>query len=66
MAYLTAERLLIIAIVVTLVCADGAYRAWKQRVDDDIGPRLFVAYIVALVVGGSLAWIGFFIEWSAG
>ena len=62
--YFTPERLLIIAVVMTLISLDGGYRAWKQHRDEKIGDRLFVFYVVALATGSSLAWIGFLIEWA--
>lgn len=61
--YWTPERLLLVAVVITLISIDGLYRAWLQRSDERIGSRLFATYTVILVVGSSLAWLGFFIEW---
>lgn len=62
--YWTLDRLLIIAIVITLVSVDGLYHAWQQRTDDRIGPRLFATYAAVLVVGSGLTWFGFFLEWA--
>ena len=59
----TPDRLLLIAVVVTLISVDGLYRAWKQREDERIGPRLFVVYASVLALGSSLAWVGFFVAW---
>lgn len=60
--YFTPDRLLLIAVVMTLISADGLYRAWLQRRDERISPRLFAIYATVLVLGSSLAWIGFFLE----
>ncbi len=61
--YFTPERLLLIAVVVTLISVDGAYRAWRQRADERIGPRLFAGYVATLALGSTLAWLGFLVEW---
>jgi hypothetical protein len=58
----TPDRLLILAVVVTLISIDGIYRAWLQRADERIGKGLFVFYTVALVVGSGLTWLGFFLK----
>jgi len=60
---LTPDRLLLLAVVVTLISVDGVYRAWLQRADARIGNRLFVFYAAALAVGTGLAWLGFFLRW---
>lgn len=59
----TPDRLLLIAMVMTLISIDGVYRAWHQRKDERIGPRLFTAYAVVLIVGSGLAWLGFILVW---
>lgn len=59
---LTPDRLLLVAVVVTLISIDGIYRAWKQRADERIGNGLFTFYTVALVVGSGMAWVGFFMR----
>jgi hypothetical protein len=61
--YWTLDRLLLIAVVITLISADGLYRAWHQRLEEKIGQRLFWVYVVSLVSGSTLAWIGFLIRW---
>lgn len=61
--YFTLDRLLIIAVVITLISVDGIYRAWLQRSDERIGARLFLFYAVVLVLGSSLAWVGFLVKW---
>ncbi len=63
MPYWTPERLLMIAVVITLISVDGVYRAWLQRADERIGPRLFVVYTVVLALGSGLVWFGFFVRW---
>lgn len=60
--YFTPDRLLLIAVVITLISVDGLYRAWLQRADARIGTRLFVFYAVVLGLGSSLAWVGFFLR----
>ncbi len=60
--YLTPDRLLLIAVVVTLISIDGVYRAWLQRADERIGHRLFVFYTTLLAVGSGMAWVGFFLN----
>lgn len=60
---MTADRLLILAIVLTLISIDGGYRAWKQRSHEQIGKRLFYFYMAILLLGSALAWIGFFLRW---
>jgi hypothetical protein len=59
----TPDRLLLIAIVITLISIDGVYRAWRQRKEERIGARLFTAFAVTLIVGSGLAWLGFFLVW---
>lgn len=59
--YFTPDRLLLIAVVITLISMDGFYRAWKQREEDRIGQRLFTAYAAVLATGTVLVWAGFFI-----
>jgi hypothetical protein len=61
--YFTLERLLLIAVVITLISADGVYRAWRRRAGDRISPRLFAGYVATLVLGSTLAWAGFLVEW---
>jgi len=63
MPYFTLDRLLLIAVVITLISADGLYRAWRQRSEDRIGKRLFATYAGVLLLGSSLAWIGVLLEW---
>ena len=58
----TPDRLLLIAVVITLISVDGFYRAWKQRSAEQIGQRLFTFYAVALTMGILLVWFGFFVE----
>lgn len=64
MTYFTPDRLLLIAIIITLISADGVYRAWKQRGDELIGPRLFVTYAGVLALGTALVWVGFIVGWQ--
>ncbi len=61
--YWTPARLLTIAVVITLISIDGVYRAWRQRADDRLDPRLFTTYVTVLLIGDGLAWLGFFVEW---
>ena len=63
MTYFTLDRLLLIAVVLTLISVDGVYRAWQQRADERISPRLFTLYAVSLGAGSGLAWLGFLLEW---
>ncbi|HEX7069946.1 MAG TPA: hypothetical protein VF190_04030 [Rhodothermales bacterium] len=58
--FFTPDRLLLIAVVITLISVDGLYRAWKQRGEERIGVRLFAFYATALGVGTVLVWTGFF------
>lgn len=60
---LTLDRLLLLAIVMSLISADGIYRAWQQRQDGRIGHKLFLFFAGALIFGSGLAWFGFIIEW---
>ncbi len=62
--YWTLDRLLLVAVVVSLISLDGLYRAWRQRSEERIGPRLFLFYAATLAAGSTLAWAGFFIEWA--
>ena len=64
--YFTPERLLLIAVVISLISADGVYRAWRQRRDGCISPRLFTGYVATLALGSTLAWVGFLVEWLDG
>jgi hypothetical protein len=64
MTYFTPDRLLLVAVVITLISVDGVYRAWRQWEDERIGKRLFTTYTVLLVVGSGLAWLGFLLEWE--
>ncbi|PSQ80868.1 MAG: hypothetical protein BRD45_03255 [Bacteroidetes bacterium QS_8_64_10] len=61
--YFTPDRLLLIAVVMTLISADGLYRAWKQHQDEKIGDRLFAFYAGTLGLGSGMTWIGFLTEW---
>ncbi|NBB84621.1 MAG: hypothetical protein GVY12_00130 [Bacteroidetes bacterium] len=63
MLTLTPGRLLLLAIVVTVACADGAYRLWKRRAADEIGPNTFGVVLALLVLGAGLAWAGVLVEW---
>lgn len=65
MLTLTPGRLLLLAIVVTVACADGAYRLWKRWTADDIGPYTFGVVLALLVLGAGLAWTGVLVEWLA-
>lgn len=57
--YFTPDRLLLIAVVVTLISADGFYRARRQRGENLIGHRLYVAYAAVLGAGTVMVWVGF-------
>ena len=61
--YFTPHRLLLIAVVITLIAVDGIYRAWVQHSNDEIGPRLFVFYTGTLTLGSALTWVGFLVKW---
>jgi len=61
--YWTLERLLMIAVVMTLICMDGVYRAHKQYRDERIGKRLYLIYLTVLGIGGGLAWVGLLTKW---
>ena len=64
--YFTLDRLLLIAVVMTLISMDGVYRAWRQRKAEQISPRLFMIYAGALGLGSALAWLGFLTQWLGG
>ncbi|HET6566925.1 MAG TPA: hypothetical protein VFG50_03105 [Rhodothermales bacterium] len=59
----TPDRLLVAAVVMTLLAADGIYRSWKQRQEEQIGPKLFVFYTGTLTLGSGLTWFGFLLQW---
>lgn len=61
--YWTLERLLMIAVVMTLVCMDGVYRAHKQHREEKISKRLYIGYLIALGAGSGLAWLGVLMKW---
>ena len=61
--YWTTDRLLLIAVVMTLISVDGIYRAWLQRAEEEIGERLFTFYVTAFALGSGLTWYGFFVKW---
>lgn len=61
--YWTTDRLLLIAVVMTLISIDGIYRAWKQHDDEQIGSQLFSFYVSTLVFGSGLTWYGFLVKW---
>ena len=61
--YFTPDRLLLIALVITLVSVDGMRHAWKQRQDGTIGDRLYYGYAAALGLGSTLTWVGFLARW---
>ena len=65
MLTLTPGRLLLLAIVVTVACADGAYRLRKRWTADDIGPYTFGVVLALLMLGAGLAWTGVLVEWLA-
>jgi len=60
---LTPGRLLLLAIVVTIACADGAYRLYRRRREDDLGSTSFAVVLALLLVGVTLAWVGVLVEW---
>jgi len=62
MLTLTPGRLLLLAIVVTVACVDGAYRLWKRRAADEVGPYTFGSVLALLVLGAGLAWAGVLVE----
>ena len=62
--YFTPERLLMIAVVMTLISVDGARRAWQQHEDGTISGRLFVGYVTALSAGSSMTWISYLLTWT--
>ena len=65
MLTLTPGRLLLLAIVVTVACADGAYRLRKRWKADDMGSYTFGVVLALLVLGAGLAWTGVLVEWLA-
>lgn len=60
---ITWDRLLVFAIAVTLLAADGVRRLLKQAKDDEIGPRPFRVMMSALIAGVLLTWIGVVLMW---
>lgn len=58
--YFTPDRLLLIAVVITLISVDGFYHAWRQRGEEKIGSKLFTTYAAVLGAGTVLVWVGFF------
>ena len=61
--YFTPDRLLLVAVVISLISVDGFYRALKQRQSDVIGSRLFAIYVTVLALGTVLVWVGFLSVW---
>lgn len=59
----TPDRLFVAAIVMTLIAADGIYRVWKQRREEQIGQKLFLFYTTTLTFGSCLTWFGFLMQW---
>jgi hypothetical protein len=60
---ITWDRLLVFALAVTLLAADGVRRLWKQMKDEDIGPRPFRVMMSGLIAGVLLVWIGVVLMW---
>ncbi|MFW5972377.1 MAG: hypothetical protein ACOCTG_00180 [Bacteroidota bacterium] len=56
---LTADRLLVLAIGVTLLAADGYRRLRKQRREGELEDRPYRIFLAVLVVGTLLTWAGF-------
>jgi hypothetical protein len=60
---ITWDRLLVFAIAVTLLAADGVRRLLKQAKDEEISPRPFRVMMSALIAGVLLTWIGVVLMW---
>jgi hypothetical protein len=59
----TPDRLLVLAIAVTLLGADGVRRLWKQSREGDLEPRAFRIITSMLVAGLILSWVGVLLVW---
>ena len=60
---MNVDRLLILAVVVTLIAADGVRRIMQQRREKSIGDLPFRVFLSALIIGVALAWFGLLIVW---
>lgn len=63
MTFLTPDRLLILALAVTVLAADGIRRMRRQRKEGELEPRVFQVFVAVLIAGSALAWSGFVIVW---
>ncbi len=61
--FFTPERLLILAVVISLMTVDGVRRMLRQRQEGELGKRPFQILVTALGVGTALAWAGFLVVW---
>lgn len=56
---LTPDRLLILAVAVSVLAADGIRRALQQRRDETLGRTPFRLFVGVLGLGAALAWLGY-------
>jgi hypothetical protein len=61
--FFTPDRLLVLALAVTLLGADGIRRLWKQAKEGDLEPRAFRIMTSMLVAGLLLSWVGVVLAW---
>lgn len=61
--FFTPERLLVLALAVTLLAADGVRRVRQQRRSDEIDRRTGRVFLAILIAGSVLAWTGFLVVW---
>lgn len=61
--FFTPDRLLVLAVVITLIAVDGVRRMLQQRREGGIGELPFRIFLSTLIIGVILAWFGFFLVW---
>lgn len=61
--FFTPDRLLVLALAVSLLAADGVRRLWKQSKEEDVEPRALRVLASMLVAGLVLSWVGVFVSY---
>lgn len=61
--FFTADRLLVLALAVTLLAADGLRRVVRQWNEDELDPRAYRLMVSLLVAGILMSWSGVLLVW---
>lgn len=60
---LTPDRLLILAVAISVMAADGIRRMIRQRKEGELADRPFRIFIAVLVAGVAFTWLGYVVAW---